>query len=102
MRRRRVLVGFLELVLVDLELVGGFLLLLDLDFLLEGVLEVRGGLLELVEAAAQRLAQFRQLSRPKDDERDHHDDDQLGHANRTHKYLLPQQSRDGPFWAKNV
>ena len=35
------------------------------------------------EAASQRTAQLRQLSRPEDDQRDHHDDDQLGHADGT-------------------
>src|SRR5688572_29136162 len=91
MRRRRVIVSFLELVLVDLEFVGGFFLILDLDFLLEGILQVRGGLLELVEAATEGLAQFRQFPGPENDERDHQDDDELRHADGTkhRSSLLP-------------
>ncbi len=38
---------------------------------------------EFVEAAAQRLAQLRQLAGAENDERDHQDDDQLGHADGT-------------------
>jgi hypothetical protein len=37
---------------------AAFLLLFDLDLLLEGVLQVGRGLLEFVQAAAERLAQL--------------------------------------------
>src|SRR5688572_2046875 len=100
MGRRRLIVSLLELVLVDLEFVGGFFLLLDLDFLFEGVLQVRGGLLELVEAAAEGLAQFRQFPGPENDQRDHHDDDELRHADGTkhRSSLLPPQDAKSASW----
>src|SRR5688572_16352523 len=74
---------------------GGFFLLFDLDFLLQRVLQVGGGLLELVEAATEGLAQFRQFPGPENNERDHQDDDQLRHADGTkhNSSLLPPRTQ---------
>src|SRR5688572_22037788 len=57
--------------------------LLDLfhaDFLLQRAFQLVGGLPELTEALPQRTAELRELPRPKDDERDDHDDRQLHKA----------------------
>src|ERR1051325_2911280 len=70
-----------------------FFLLLDLDFLLERVLEIGRGLLEFVDAPSERLAKLRELSRPEDDQGDHQDDDQLGHANGTKHMSAPYRPR---------
>src|SRR3712207_7717782 len=51
------------------------------------------GLLELADAPAERTAELRQLARPEDDERDHQDDDQLGHADRSEEHTSELQSR---------
>ena len=64
-------------------------LFLDLDFLLERVLQVLRRPLELVEAAAEGLAEFRELARPEDDQRNHQDNDELGHADGTKHFVLP-------------
>src|SRR5262245_36065817 len=73
---------------------GGFgLLLLDPDFLLERVAQLVGRFLEFGEALAERLSQLRQLPRTKNDQSDHENDDQLGHADRTKHSVLPSRIR---------
>ena len=59
------------------------LLLFQADFLFESALQLVGSPLELGQALAERSSEFRQLSGPKNDQSDHENDDQLGHANRT-------------------
>src|SRR5262245_52378059 len=99
--RRLVLLGFGRLLGR-----GGFplfflvlllLLLLDPDFLLEGIAELVGGLLEFGQALAERPSEFGQFTRAEDDEGDHENDDQLRHSDGTkHSLLL---SRTDP-WAE--
>src|SRR5262249_7916961 len=70
-----------------------FLLLLDPDLFLERAPQLVRGLLELGQALAERAPELGQLSRSKDDERDHENDDQLGHSDRTkHRLLLSRSS----------
>src|SRR5262249_42494379 len=72
-----------------LLLFQSLLLLLEANFLFERAFQLIGGALEFGEAFAQRPAELRQLPWTKNDERDHENDDQLRHANRTkHETLL--------------
>src|SRR5262249_28468619 len=84
-RRRGLGGGFLLFFLV--------LLLFDADFFLERAPQLVGGLLEFGQALAERAPQLGQLPRTKDDERDHENDDQLGHSDRTKHSLLLSQNR---------
>ena len=61
----------------------GRLLLFDPDFLIQRVLQLVRGALEFVQASSQGTPQLGQLARPEDDQGDHHDDDELGHADGT-------------------
>ena len=74
--------------LLRLDLGPLFLLFLDPDFLLERALQLVRGLLELADALAQRTAELGQLPRPEDDQRDHQDDDQLGHADGSRSIIV--------------
>src|SRR6266508_5040271 len=74
---------------------SGLLLLFELDLLLERVLLIGRGTLELVDALAEGFAEFGQFARAEDDERDHQDDDQLGHADGTKHCCLPENRANG-------
>ena len=86
--RREWLAAAIGRVLLGLDLRPLLLLLLDPDLLFERALQLVRGLPELADALAERTAELGQLPRPEDDQRDHQDDDQLGHADGTHKALL--------------
>ena len=70
-------------------------LLLDADFLFERVPQLVGRPLELPDAPAKRTAELGQLARPEDDERDHQDDDQLGHSDGTKHKTCSSRSAAG-------
>ena len=53
------------------------------DLFVERVSQFVRGLLELIDALAERPAELRELSGPEDNERDHENNDQLGHPDRT-------------------
>ena len=58
-------------------------LLFEPDFLFERALQLVRGSLEFGEALAERPAQFGQFAGAEDDQSDHENDDQLGHADGT-------------------
>ena len=67
---------------------GGLLALIvpalfEANLFVERVLQLVRSPFKLVDAAAERTAELRQFSGPENNERDHEDDDQLGHPDRT-------------------
>src|SRR5215467_11206817 len=90
--------GFL-LLLVQL-----LLLLFEPDFFLERALQLVRRPLEFRDALAEGPAKLRKLSRAKNYQSDHEDDDQLGHAEGTKHGRTPVQSiirNRRPIWSRS-
>ena len=67
----------------------GVSLLLNPDFLVQGIAQLVGGALEFAQALAEGAAQFREFPGAENDEGDRQDDDQLRHPDRTEHIANP-------------
>src|SRR5215213_1229135 len=74
-------------------------LLIETDLVLERAAQLVRRLLELVDAAAQRATELRKLAWPEDDQRNHEDDDQFGHAERAKHCRAPTVKDGASGWA---
>src|SRR5262249_35659763 len=80
--------GGFDGVVALLLLVQLLLLFFETDLFLERALQLVRCPLELRDALAERAAKLRKFSRAEDNQSDHEDDDQLGHAERTNHGVL--------------